>query len=303
MSKKISINPSFFKIGGKFNKKEKKKKKKPNLKSNIKPNDIKKKLIARIKEHQKKERDKEIETEKNEDKETFKNEFNETLQYLQSIKEKKINQKKNKKKFKTLKNKNIDIEPMNTQKEPPYGCLKGGNKPTWKQYNKTLKKNKELIKKEFSNKKSLFNILNNNDSIDINTNDTNSDDTNSIRKEKLKNLQEKFKSENNPIKPRRTKIKTKRIKRKITLGKNNNRISVLIKNKKTRKNIKNEINILKKKSIQEVKNYLRKHNLIKIGSSAPDYILRNIYESSFLSGDVKNKNAEILLHNWHKEES
>ena len=26
---------------------------------------------------------------------------------------------------------------------PPYGCLKGGNKPTFRQYNKTLKKNKE----------------------------------------------------------------------------------------------------------------------------------------------------------------
>ena len=50
--KSISINPSFFKIGGKANKK--KKKEKPKMKNSLKPNDIKKKLIAKIKAHQKK---------------------------------------------------------------------------------------------------------------------------------------------------------------------------------------------------------------------------------------------------------
>ena len=39
--KSISINPSYFKIGGKH---EKKKKKKPSFKNKLKPNDIKKKI-------------------------------------------------------------------------------------------------------------------------------------------------------------------------------------------------------------------------------------------------------------------
>ena len=47
---------------------------------------------------------------------------------------------------------------------------------------------------------------------------------------------------------------------------------------------------------------LRKHNLTKIGSSAPEHILRAMYENSYLTGDVKNKNPEILLHNWSKED-
>ena len=291
--KSISINPAFFKISSK----ERKKKKKPTFKNKLKPNDIKKKLIAKIKEHQKKEREKELEEKEKEDN-TFKNEFQETLSYLEEMKK-----KKKEKKNKTMKKKNfvpitpsiepltsnidIDIEPMKDIKDPPYGCLKGGSKPTWREYNKTLKKNKEEIQQEYA-LKPFFNINSNDDFDD--------------RKDKLEKLQAKFKSINEPEKPKKSQIKTKRIRRKITLGKIKNKVGVLVKSKQTRKIVKNEVNILKKKSIQEVKDYLRKHNLTKIGSNAPDYILRSTYENAYLSGDITNKNPDILLHNWHKEE-
>ena len=84
----------------------------------------------------------------------------------------------------------------------------------------------------------------------------------------------------------------------IYLGKRNGSVGILIKNKKTRKRIKKEVNILKKKSLVNIKKYLRKHNLIKIGSSAPENLLREIYENSFLSGDVYNKNPDVLVHNY-----
>ena len=293
MSKKsISINPAFFKISSK----ERKKKKKPTFKNKLKPNDIKKKLIAKIKEHQKKEREKELEEKEKEDN-TFKNEFQETLSYLEEMKKKKKKEKRNK----TMKKKNfepitpsiepltpnitIDIEPMNSAKKPPpYGCLKGGTKPTWREYNKTLKKNKEEIQQEYVLKPPFFNI-----------NSTNDFD---VRKDKLEKLQAKFKNINEPEKPKKSKIKTKRIRRKITLGKIKNKVGVLVKSKQTRKIVKNEVNILKKKSIQEVKDYLRKHNLTKIGSNAPDYILRTTYENAYLSGDITNKNKDTMLHNF-----
>ena len=54
---------------------------------------------------------------------------------------------------------------------------------------------------------------------------------------------------------------------------------------------------LKKKSIIDIKNYLRKHNLIKIGSNAPNDVLRQIYEQSILAGNVNNKNNNNFLHN------
>lgn len=310
MSKKsISINPDFFNMSKSRRKKDKKKK--PKFERNkLKPNDIKKKLIARIKEHQKKEKQKEIDEKEKKDDNEFENEFKNTLNYLESMKRKKKKEKLEKRKRKTLKNRQniaetqiepkqnnipIDINPMNepVKKDPPYGCLKGGSKPTWKQYNKTLKNNKKEILSELKSKP-IFNL---------NYNNENKDDFKE-RKEKLYELKNKFQGLGIKPTPKRHKIKTKRIRRKITLGKNKHKaqIGILIKNKKTRKNIKNEVNILKKKSIITIKDYLRKHNLIKIGSNAPDHILRSIYESAYLTGDVKNKNAEILLHNWKEDE-
>jgi hypothetical protein len=283
MSKKsISINPNFFKLG------KKNKKKKPKIKDTLKPNDVKKKLIAKIKAHQQKEKDKEI-TESKKEEETFKNEFQETLSYLDGINKKKKKEKKERKRKKTMKIETpVDIGPMSAVKDPPpYGCLKGGKKPTYRQYNKTLKKNKEEIQQEYDIKPPLFNLNNDFDE----------------RKDKLEKIQSKFKTLNNPDVPKRTRIKTKRIRRKITLGKNRNGgyISVLVKNKQTRKNVKKEVDVLKRKTIQEVKEYLRKHNLTKIGSSAPDHILRATYQNAYLSGNIHNKNPDILLHNWQED--
>tara|TARA_B100001769_G_C22011695_1_gene543694 strand:+ start:19 stop:981 length:963 start_codon:yes stop_codon:yes gene_type:complete len=301
--KSISINPSYFKIGGKREKKQKKKK--PTFKNTLKPNDVKKKLIAKIKAHQKKEKDKEI-LEKDEQENSFKNEFEETLSYLENMKkkkEKKKREKKEKRRNKTMKKKgnvsvdvapiksdiNVDLEPMKMTNDPPYGCLKGGSKPTWRQYNKTLKKNKQDINDEYTDiKPKLFSI----------------DSKFEGRADKLDQLKDKFKSMNKPFKPKKTKIKTKRIRRKITLGKNRKQgiVGILVKSKRTRKNVKREVDVLKRKSIEEVKSYLRKHNLTKIGSNAPDHILRTTFENAYLSGDINNNNPDILLHNWHKDE-
>ena len=60
---------------------------------------------------------------------------------------------------------------------------------------------------------------------------------------------------------------------------------------------------LKQHSINDIKKYLRNHNLIKIGSNAPNDILRKIYESSILTGEITNNNKDILLHNFMKDET
>ena len=99
-------------------------------------------------------------------------------------------------------------------------------------------------------------------------------------------------------------ITKKTIKKKYTLGKSElkNTIGILIKDRHTRKKVLTAQKDLKRKNINEIKTYLREHNLIKIGSNAPNDVLRNLYESSMLTGEVTNVNIDTLLHNFSKED-
>jgi uncharacterized membrane-anchored protein len=92
----------------------------------------------------------------------------------------------------------------------------------------------------------------------------------------------------------------KTIKRKFTLGKSDKlrRVSVLIKDRQTRKNIINTQKELKKTTITDVKKYLRQHGIIKVGSTCPADILRKTFESAVLTGEVINTNKETMLHNF-----
>jgi len=87
--------------------------------------------------------------------------------------------------------------------------------------------------------------------------------------------------------------------KKYTLGKNNlkRKVGVLIKNNKTRKNIMEQHKLLKVKPIPEVKKYLREHNLIKSGSYCPNDVLRKMYESAILTGEVINIDKDMMIHN------
>lgn len=102
-----------------------------------------------------------------------------------------------------------------------------------------------------------------------------------------------------------TKRTTKRtIKRKYTLGRSKiqKTVAVLIKDRSTRRQVLHAQKDLKRKPINDVKAYLREHNLIKVGSSTPNDIMRKMYESAMLAGEIKNSNVETLLHNFSKEE-
>ena len=369
-TKKISVNPAFFKIGGSrtLKKRERKERKEKKELAKRENKELKMKLINKIKEHKKKK--KEENKKKGTDNNNFENELEESLNYLQelSIKHKSRKQKRKERKLarkmemeknqsfiqsthqqpiqqqptqqQSIQQQSIQQQPFNSIKintsnilqqpliqnpfqqnipkatilpsnnlsinslpnntsfinankpDPPYGILKHGKKPLFSIYNKTLKK--PTIKPNTS-------IHIDNNDISVHT------DPFFERRQKLENLKQQS-SQPTVFKPYNMSNKNKTLKRMkqlktttkrfIHLGKKNGKVGVLIKNQKTRKKILKDTNTLKKRPLSKIKTYLRKHNLIKIGSTAPEHIVRNIYENSFLSGDIYNKNINTLLHNY-----
>ena len=78
-------------------------------------------------------------------------------------------------------------------------------------------------------------------------------------------------------------------------------VSVLIKNASTRKKISHEHARLKECKINDMKNYLKRHNLLKSGSKSPPDVIKKLYEQSLLSGDIRNVNKGSIVHNYLAE--
>ena len=93
-------------------------------------------------------------------------------------------------------------------------------------------------------------------------------------------------------------VNKKAVTFKYSLGKKHKFVSVFIKNAATRKNISSEHSRLKQTSLTDMKNYLKRHNLLKSGSKAPPDVIKKIYEQSILSGDIRNNNKKSLIHNY-----
>tara|TARA_A100001015_G_C14991768_1_gene714279 strand:+ start:441 stop:1490 length:1050 start_codon:yes stop_codon:yes gene_type:complete len=164
-------------------------------------------------------------------------------------------------------------------KEKPYSNLKNSkNKPSYRTWKKNTQKN-------FCFSDTPINSVDNMDISEMTTNDT----PLTIKKY-------------NMDKKKAYKKKTY-TKRKYKLGRNENSdiVSVFIKSNNNRKIIQEEIDKLKMTPLKDVKDYLRKHCLIKVGSNAPNDVLRKMYETSILSGDVNNKTKGTLLHNYLNE--
>lgn len=94
---------------------------------------------------------------------------------------------------------------------------------------------------------------------------------------------------------------TKKYKLGRTPG--SNVVGVLIKNNETRSRVTNDLGDLKRESIIEIRKYLHNHGLLKVGSDAPPDVLRNMYETAKLTGEVNNVNKQVLLHNFMKSDN
>lgn len=348
--KPITINPDLFKVGGGTKKEKpshNKTQKISTIKNNIQPNKLKRDLLQKIKNYKQKEKNssenverksiqnndtnqsnennrekkgiyKNLDTTENNE---FQNEFMKSLNFLQQLSQKGRN--------KTMKANrpliNIDM-PDNlkenndseskltiTNKENgdvPYGCLKNGSKPTFRQWKNYTVKNTSYKEPQLVNlpvKSEPINSVQDNQSNIIENNELSNQINNEIKRE----VSQVINDNNNHIQNQNTysnpysnngyiSTKTKTIK--YHLGKKNRKVSILIKNAATRKKINAEHNKIKRTSVLEMKNYLRKHNLLKAGSEAPNDIIRKLYEQCLLSGNINNTNKDNLLHNYLNDE-
>ena len=246
----------------------------------------------------------------------------------------------------------MTLTPPNTNyivdNKVPYGCLKGGVKPTFKTWNKTQRQQPVVTQP----------------SLNINTSSLGGSSNTTLRETKMKELKEKMRRKqqslevvqpppmapapppisaptpqaqpeperameiqvapamimtdpvpaNQTLSPALSDVATlqtgggskrikKTIKRTYTLGKSkiHKKVGILIKDKHTRKRVLNAQRDIKRHGINDIKQYLRTHGLMKVGSSAPNDIIRKIYESAMLSGEVTNQDKDILLQNFLKE--
>ena len=284
--KTISINPSLFTMSKP--KKEKKEKKNIPLKISTE-NNFKKELINKIKKHQK--------TKKNK---SFSDNFDNSLSYLKNI----INEIKEEKTEKEpvihsnlpdILSNTSPLESSNnyiSSDNVPWGNLKNGSKPTYRTWMKQTRKNNtnDLTVDENMLKSESYKI-------------PEISQTNEILIREPNHIQDNKKDycrKNKQIKKRNKRFIKKSIKRKYNCGKNKTKkqIFVLIKDIDSKNKIIEETNLLAKVPIKEVKKYLYDRSFIKVGSTAPDTIIRKMYESCILSGNVKNENSENLIHNY-----
>jgi hypothetical protein len=224
----------------------------------------------------------------------------------------------------------------------PYGILKNGSKPTYREYSKTQRALEVVSPKQalvIDNKPTIINGLNNererrmnnlkeklqqkkmekqkgheqvvtlgephfnleqNVKIQEPINTPLIEETQIDLSNSLVQPEEKTIYINKPVK----KILKRTIKRKYTLGKSKIKrtVGILLKDRATRKKIINAQKEIRKHNINDIKEYLREHNLIKVGSNAPNDVLRKMYENSMLAGELTNINKDTMLHNFIKDD-
>ncbi len=106
-----------------------------------------------------------------------------------------------------------------------------------------------------------------------------------------------------PIEPETKPREPRENKKEIKVGKSKKTrtVNILIPCHKTRKLRSETRESYKKTNLTTVKNYLKHHRLIKVGSTAPTNLIREIYENARSYGDIVNENKQNLLYNYEKD--
>jgi hypothetical protein len=178
------------------------------------------------------------------------------------------------------------------KEEPPHGCLKNGTKPTFREWATNM------LKKPVDTFKNMIGGSESNDG-GASSEQSGGGDGTSSEQQRSDGLNGMGSNRVNPEQVAGMRVKIRKThKKRFRIGKHDNVVGVLLKNKQTQRHIQSQHLTLKQKTIGEIRKYLYDHQLLKIGSNAPPDVLRRMYEDSILTGDVKNTNNDVLLHNF-----
>ena len=183
---------------------------------------------------------------------------------------------------------NIQIPSMRLNIPPPpkYGCLKGGKLPLYHQY---TRKNYDTTATIPNN----VQVHPQNPALPLPM------DLSGGRK--VEQIAKMTNFMNSKYKIPQPKRQRKTVKRIHNVGKSKNvpRVSVLISNRTIRNNISTKSQLLKQTPIQDVRKFLVRNGFIKIGSIAPNDVLRKMYETaSLVCGEIHNYSPENLVYNF-----
>ncbi len=188
------------------------------------------------------------------------------------------------------------------KEDPPHGCLKNGTKPTFREWaTKMLHKPVDTIKNMFGGGDGDSTPSQQGQSGGGSSGGSSSGGSSSGGSggSAVSNGLNGASSGIDPGQVAGMRVKIRKTKKKrFRIGKHDDVVGVLLKNKQTQRHIQTQHLTLKQKTIGEIRKYLYDHHLLKIGSNAPPDVLRRMYEDSILTGDVKNTNKDVLLHNF-----
>jgi hypothetical protein len=201
----------------------------------------------------------------------------------------------------------VQIQQPSIQLPPPpkYGCLKNGTLPTYKNVFRQTQRVHPQIPVQTYQAPVLMSSQQQQPQQPQPLQFLDKGPQNIFNKEPTEIIQkyEKSKALFNDKSQKRIKyLKRKKIfKRTYHVGRSTTKpqIGVLVSNRTVRNRISTDAQLLKQTPIHEVRKFLIKKGFIKVGTNAPNDVLRKMYESvSMVCGEIQNHNPENLLFNF-----
>jgi hypothetical protein len=328
--KTIQINPDLFKISSASSTRKNRSSDKIRIKNTHekpkKMSTIKRNILKMIRNHQDERRRKKIIDDDNpiitpstSVSQQFHNEFNESLEYLSNL-TKDVNNKKQSctiKRYPSSTPMPMAVAMPIQAVTPKYGCLKNGKLPTYRNWINQTRKNIPTYQSHQQIQIPMQQQIQipmqqqiqpqmQQQQIIIQNSEKEKEMKNNLKKlSKIEQFERRL-SEKDVCKRWKHPKQKKIIRRTYYVGRSkvHPRVSVLVSNKTIRARTTLKQQELKQVPIAEVKKYLLKHGFIKVGTSSPSYILREMYENAqLICGEIKNHNPENLLYNYFNASS